>query len=99
MTNKLYVGNLPFSIAEDALTEAFKQAGTCVSVKIIKDGMSGRSKGFGFIEMATPQEAQDAIQKLNGVELEGRKIVVSEARPEKERPDKKDGGFGGKRRY
>jgi RNA recognition motif-containing protein len=99
MSNKLYVGNLPFSMTEDALTEAFKQAGTCISVKIIKDGMSGRSKGFGFIEMATPQEAQDAIQKLNGVELEGRKIVVSEARPEKERPDKKAGGFGGKRRY
>jgi RNA recognition motif-containing protein len=98
MTNKLYVGNLPFSIGEDALTEAFKQAGTCVSVKVIKDGMSGRSKGFGFVEMSTPQEAQDAIQKLNGVELEGRKIVVSEARPERERPRDK-GGFGGKRRY
>ena len=61
--------------------------------------MSGRSKGFGFIEMATPKEAQDAIEKLNGVELEGRKIIVSEARPEKERPREKGGGFGGKRRY
>ena len=99
MGNKLYVGNLSFNITEDALTEAFKQAGTCVSVKIIKDGMSGRSKGFGFIEMATPKEAQDAIEKLNGVELEGRKIIVSEARPEKERPREKGGGFGGKRRY
>ena len=99
MTTKLYVGNLSFNITEDALTEAFNQAGTCVSVKIIKDSMSGRSKGFGFIEMATPKEAQDAIEKLNGVELEGRKIIVSEARPEKERPREKSGGFGGKRRY
>ena len=94
MTTKLYVGNLSFNITEDALAETFKQAGTCVSVKIIKDGMSGRSKGFGFVEMATPKEAQDAIEKLNGVELEGRKIIVSEARPERGRTREKGGGFG-----
>lgn len=98
MTNKLYVGNLSFNITEDDLTENFGKVGTCVSVKIIKDGFSGKSKGFGFVEMANQKEAQDAIDKLSGVELDGRKIIVSEARPEREK-SRDGGGFGGKRRF
>lgn len=102
MGKKLYVGNLSWGMNDDSLKDAFAQSGSVVSAMIIKDKMSGRSKGFGFVEMATEEEAQAAIASLNGKELDGRAITVNEARPMEERP-KRDfndrggsrGGFGG----
>lgn len=82
MGRKLYVGNLPYSATEGSLSEAFSRFGTAESVTIITDRDTGRSKGFGFIEMATDQEAADAIGKMNGTQMEGRSITVSEARPQ-----------------
>jgi len=84
MGTKLYVGNISWGIKEDALKEAFEQAGSVVSATIISDRMSGRSKGFGFVEMSTPEEATKAIGMWNGKELDGRNLVVNEARPPKE---------------
>jgi len=84
MNKKLFVGGLPWKITEDALRDAFAQAGTVESATIISDRMSGRSKGFGFVEMATDEEATAAIEMWNGKELEGRTIVVNEARPPRE---------------
>jgi len=81
MTNKLYVGSLSYETSEDALKGLFSQAGTVVSAVVIMDKMSGRSKGFGFVEMSTEDEAKKAIEMFNGKELEGRTIIVSEARP------------------
>jgi RNA recognition motif-containing protein len=81
MATKLYVGGLPYATTEDALRAHFAQAGNVTSAVIIMDKMSGRSKGFGFVEMASDSDADSAISKLNGSELDGRKIVVSEARP------------------
>ncbi len=86
MAKKLYVGNLSYDMSEDALKEAFSQAGTVESAIVIKDKMSGRSKGFGFVEMSTDEEAQKAIEMLNGKELDGRALTVNEARPMEERP-------------
>jgi len=86
MAKKLYVGNLSYDMTEDALKDAFSQAGTVESAIIIKDKMSGRSKGFGFVEMSTDEEAQKAIETLNGKELDGRTLTVNEARPMEERP-------------
>ena len=97
MGKKLYVGGLSYSTTEEALQAAFAQAGTVESAKIITDRMSGRSKGFGFVEMATPEEAQAAIDLWNGKEFEGRTLTVNEARPLEERPPRR-GGFGGGRR-
>jgi RNA recognition motif-containing protein len=79
MGKKLYVGNLPFSATEDSLKEAFSQFGTVESVAIITDRDTGRSKGFGFIELGTQQEAAEAISKMNSTEMDGRTIKVSEA--------------------
>jgi len=79
MGKKLYVGNLPFSATEDSLKEAFLQFGTVESVTIITDRDTGQSKGFGFLELATPQEAASAITKMNGSEMDGRTLKVSEA--------------------
>ena len=97
MGNKLYVGNLPFSINDEALAQLFAQAGTVQSAKVITERDSGRSKGFGFVEMATDQEAADAITKLNGTDYEGRPLTVSEARPQAPREDRfsRGGGSGG----
>jgi RNA recognition motif-containing protein len=81
MGNKLYVGNLPFSATDDSLREMFGQAGQVESAKIITDRDTGRSKGFGFVEMSTEQEASEAINKFNGTELDGRSLTVNEARP------------------
>jgi RNA recognition motif-containing protein len=81
MATKLYVGNLPWSTTDEQLKELFSQAGTVVSATVIKQAGTERSKGFGFAEMSTEEEAQAAIAKLNGYELEGRKLVVNEARP------------------
>jgi len=77
MGNKLYVGNLPFSTTEDSLTQLFSQAGKVDSATIITDRDTGRSKGFGFVEMSTEQEAADAITKFNGADFEGRSITVN----------------------
>ncbi len=84
MAKKLYVGGIPYRATEDELKEAFSVAGTVESAIIITDRMSGRSKGFGFVEMATEEEAQATIEKLNGSEMGGRTITVSEAREKKE---------------
>ena len=81
MATKLYVGGLPYSTQDEALKEHFAQAGAVTSAVIIMDKMSGRSKGFGFVEMSTDEEAQKAIEMFNGQEFEGRKLTVNEARP------------------
>ena len=97
MATKLYVGGLPYSVQEDALKELFAQAGNVTSAVIIMDKMSGRSKGFGFVEMATAEEAQAAISMFNDQEFEGRKLTVNEARPMEARPPRTggNGGYGG----
>lgn len=95
MAKKLYVGGLSYNTNENTLKETFSQAGTVESATIIIDKMSGRSKGFGFVEMTSDEEAQKAIEMLNGKELDGRTITVNEARPLESRP--RQGGFGGGR--
>ena len=94
MATKLYVGGLPYSTQEDALKELFAQAGSVTSAVIIMDKMSGRSKGFGFVEMSTNEEAQNAISMFNDQEFEGRKLTVNEARPMEARPPRTGGGGG-----
>mgnify|MGYP000857507966 FL=1 len=86
MAKKLFVGGIPFACTEDRLRDHFAAAGTVESASIIMDRATGRSKGFGFVEMATEEEAQKAISMLNGSDLDGRTINVSEARPMAERP-------------
>ncbi len=93
----IYIGNLPFSATEDEIREAFAGFGQVNSVTIIKDKMSGRSRGFGFVEMAEDGEAQNAIQALNGKDFKGRGMVVNEARPREDRGDYRGGGGGGSR--
>lgn len=97
MGNKLYVGNLAYSIRDDDLQQAFSQFGTVSSAKVMMDRDTGRSKGFGFVEMGSDAEAQSAINGMNGQALEGRALVVNEARPREERPGgfRSGGGFGG----
>ena len=85
MGNKLYVGNLLYEVTEDQLKDMFAQAGTVVSASVIRFRDTGRSKGFAFVEMATPEEAQKAIDTFNEKDNQGRKLVVSEARPPKPR--------------
>ena len=92
---KLYVGNLPYSTSNQDLQDMFAKFGAVVSAMIITDRYSGRSKGFGFVEMENDEEAQKAIAEVNGVEMDGRAVVVSVARPREERPQ--GGGFGGGR--
>lgn len=96
MANKLFVGSLAFSATDADLEEFFKAVGTVVSAKVIMDRDTNRSKGFGFVEMSTDEEAQAAIQQLDGKELSGRAVNVSEARPREERP-RRDFGGGGNR--
>ena len=91
MGNKLYVGNLAYSVRDDSLLQAFSQFGTVNSAKVMMDRETGRSKGFGFVEMGSDAEAQAAINGMNGQPIDGRAVVVNEARPREERP----GGFGG----
>ena len=93
MAKKLYVGGLSYSTSDETLRSAFQQAGTVESATIIMDKMSGRSKGFGFVEMANDDEAQGAIEMWNGKELDGRKLTVNEARPMTPRPPRRDGGY------
>ncbi|MFH1226088.1 MAG: RNA-binding protein [bacterium] len=103
MSKKLYVGGLSYNTDEQTLNSFFAQAGTVESATIITDKMSGRSKGFGFVEMATDEEAQNAIDTLNGQELDGRALKINEARPLESRPrtggfnrdNRGGGGFGG----
>jgi len=89
--NKLFIGNLSWETTEDGLRTAFSQAGTVEEVRIITHRDTGRSKGFGFVVMATAEEAQKAIELMNGKELDGREIVVNVARPQ----EKREGGGGG----
>ncbi|GAP37854.1 RNA recognition motif domain-containing protein [Piscinibacter sakaiensis] len=92
MGNKLYVGNLAYSVRDDGLHQAFSQFGTVTSAKVMMDRETGRSKGFGFVEMGSDAEAQAAINGMNGQMVDGRAVVVNEARPREDRP----GGFGGR---
>ena len=84
-TTKLFIGNLSWGVKDDSLREAFAKAGTVVSASVITDRMSGRSKGFGFVEMSSAEEAQAAIEMWHEQELDGRKIIVNIARPREER--------------
>ncbi|MFN2453189.1 MAG: RNA recognition motif domain-containing protein [Pyrinomonadaceae bacterium] len=95
MATKLYVGNLSFRTTGDDLREAFSQAGTVESATIIEDRETGRSRGFGFVEMATPEEAAAAIEQFNGKDLGGRNLTVNEAKPKTDR----GGGGGGRGGY
>ena len=95
MAKKLYIGGLPYSTTEDQLREAFSQAGAVSSAAIIMDRMSGRSKGFGFVEMTNDDDAQKAIDMWNGKDFGGRTLTVNEARPMEPRRDSRGGGGGG----
>lgn len=97
MATKLFVGSLPYSVTDDQLGQLFAEAGTVVSAKVIMDRDSGRSKGFGFVEMSSEEEAQAAIKNMNGKEVDGRTITVSEARPQEPRNNGPRGGFGNDR--
>ncbi len=94
MGNKLYVGNLPYSVRDQDLEQAFGQFGAVTSAKVMMERDTGRSKGFGFVEMGSDDEAQAAINGMNGQPLGGRNVVVNEARPMEARPPR-SGGFGG----
>ncbi len=103
MAKKLYVGGLPYATTDEELKEAFSQSGSVDSAVIIMDKMSGRSKGFGFVEMSSDEEAQAAVDFWNGKDFGGRKLTVNEARPMEERPRNNfrsnggggSGGYGG----
>jgi cold-inducible RNA-binding protein len=94
MGNKLYVGNLPYSVRDEDLQQSFGQFGAVTSAKVMMERDTGRSKGFGFVEMGSDAEAQAAITGMNGQPLGGRSVVVNEARPMEARPPR-TGGFGG----
>ena len=94
MSTKLYVGGLPYSVTEQQLNELFAKQGTVSSAKVIMDKFTGQSRGFGFVEMSTTEEAQKAISTLNGTQLDGRSLTVNEAKPQEKRTG---GGFGGDR--
>ena len=95
MGNKLYVGNLPYSVRDEDLQQSFGQFGAVTSAKVMMERETGRSKGFGFVEMGNDAEAQAAINGMNGQSLGGRSVVVNEARPMEARPPRTGGGFGG----
>jgi cold-inducible RNA-binding protein len=97
MSNKLFVGNLSFNTTENALQDAFAAHGTVTETNLMMDRMSGRPRGFGFVTMSTPEEAQKAIEALNGAQLDGRALTVNIAKPREERPP--GGGGGGRREY
>ena len=107
MTNRIYVGSLPYATTDAKLEEIFSQYGTVQSARVITDKLTGRSKGFGFVEMSSSTEAQSAIQALNGSQLDGRSLTVNEARPPERRPafeterrsgGGRDSGWRGERR-
>jgi RNA recognition motif-containing protein len=93
-SKKLYVGGLPYAISDGQLEEIFSAHGTVESARVITDRMTGRSKGFGFVEMSTQEEAEAAMETLNGTDLEGRTITVNEARPRTDRGGSRGGGGG-----
>lgn len=95
MATKLYVGGLPYSTTNDELSAHFSAAGNVTSATIIMDKMSGRSKGFGFVEMSSDAEAQAAVEMFNGKDFGGRNLTVNEARPMEARPPRTGGSFGG----
>ena len=98
MATKLYIGGLPYSTTQDELQEAFAKAGAVVSTSIIMDKMTGRSRGFGFVEMGSDDDAQKAIEMWNGQDFDGRKLTVNEAKPLEARTPRREGGgsrFGG----
>jgi RNA recognition motif-containing protein len=104
MATKLFIGSLAWGTNDDSLKDFFSQAGTVVSANVIVDRDTNRSKGFGFVEMSSDEEAKKAVEELNGKELDGRAIVVNEARPREERPRGNGGGGygsggGGNNRY
>jgi len=99
MGNKLYVGNLPYTVRDEDLQQAFSAYGSVNSAKVMMERDTGRSKGFGFVEMGSDAEAQSAIEGMNGQSMGGRSLVVNEARPMEPRPPRSGGGgFGGGRR-
>ena len=98
MGNKLYVGNLPYSFRDSDMDQAFSQFGAVQSAKVMMDRDSGRSKGFGFVEMGSEAEARAAIEGMNGQSIGGRGLVVNEARPMEPRAPR-SGGYGGNRGY
>ena len=108
MTNRIYVGSLPYATTDAKLEEIFSRYGTVHSAKVIIDRVTGRSKGFGFVEMSSGSEAQSAIEALNGSQLDGRNLTVNEARPQERRPlvfeserrggDRRDSGWRGERK-
>jgi RNA recognition motif-containing protein len=99
MSNKLFVGNLSFDITENDLQDAFAAHGTVLEANLMLDRVSGRPRGFGFVTMSTPEEAQNAIQALNGRDLGGRALTVNVARPREERGPGGGGGGGGRREF
>ena len=95
MGMKLYVGNLSFNTTEEGLQRLFEQVGTVTSCNVIMDKFTNKSRGFGFVEMASQEEASKAIEEFNGKDLDGRALTVNEARPREDRPPRGGGGFGG----
>lgn len=95
MAKRLYIGNLSFDTTNDGLMQAFSQAGAVNSATVMIDKMTGRSRGFGFVEMADDEGAMKAIEMWNGKDLDGRQLTVNEARPMTDRPARRPGGFGG----
>src|SRR5215470_3720715 len=98
MGRKLYVGNLPYDVGENELHELFARAGSVESVTVMRDQMTGRARGFGFVEMSTDEEAQTAIRELNASQVGGRSLTVNEARPKEARGGGSGGGGGRPRR-
>jgi RNA recognition motif-containing protein len=103
MSNKIYVGGLPYSVTDGQLQEVFSAHGTVESARVISDKFTGQSRGFGFVEMSSGGEAQTAIQALNGTQMDGRTLVVNEAKPMVRRDNGGDGGgrdrTGGRNRW
>ena len=99
MSNKLFVGNLSFNTTENDLQDAFAAHGTVVEANLMMDRVTNRPRGFGFVTMSTPEEAQKAIEALNGKQVDGRALTVNVARPREERPSGGGGGGGGRREY
>lgn len=95
MAKKLYVGNLAFSVTDDELMQAFTSFGNIASARVVMDRMTGRSKGFGFVELEDDAAADEAVQKMDGQTIGGRPVRVSEAKPQEERPRGGGGGYGG----
>lgn len=99
MAKRLFVGNLPYSINDETLASLFGEVGTVTSASVIIDRMTGRAKGFGFVEMSSDEEADKAIKELNGKEVEGRQMIVNEARPMEERAPRRDFDRGPRRDF